>query len=115
MCPQKVHKKKSCHFILPPNVCGKVRRSIYYVTVHPFTAKCKFLVRPKITVRSAQDRYSVIVIGVIYGVLAILCRSTKHQLCIVSPRVTSLLLLMDKECGNVNEPCKRSQSIVKNT
>ena len=58
---------------------------------HPFTAKCKFWVRPVITARSAQDRYSVNAIGVIYGVLATLCRSTKRRLCIVSPGAMPLL------------------------
>ena len=52
---------------------------------HPSTAKCKFWVRPKITAKSARGRYLVYVVGVIYGVLATLCRSTKRQLSIVSP------------------------------
>ena len=39
---------------------------------YPFTAKCKFWLRPKITAKSAQDRYSVMAFGVIYGVLAYL-------------------------------------------
>ena len=51
----------------------------------PSTAKCKFLVQPKITARSVRGRYLVYVVGVIYGVLATLCRSTKRQLSIVSP------------------------------
>ena len=42
----------------------------------PSTTKCKFWVRPKITARSARSRYLVYVVGVIYGVLATLCRST---------------------------------------
>ena len=47
---------------------------------HPSTAKCKFWLRPKITARSARGRYPVNAIGVIYGVLATLCRSTKRRL-----------------------------------
>ena len=81
---------------------------------HPFTTKCKFWVRPKITAKSAQDRYSVLAIGVIYGVLATLCRSTTLRLRIVSPGATLLLLFMNKECGDVNGTCKRPQSAVKN-
>ena len=64
-----------------------------------------------------QDRYSVIGIqgkGIIYGVLATLCRGMKRRLHIVSPRATLLLPFTDKECVDVNEPCKGSQSIVKN-
>ena len=64
---------------------------------------------------SAQDRYSVIGMGVIYGVLAMLCRGMKGRLRMVSPGATLLLPFTDKECGDVNGPCKRSQSIVKNT
>ena len=52
---------------------------------------------------SAHDRYSVIAKGVIYGVLANLCRNTKHQLCVVSTRTTPLFPCIDKKCGNVNE------------
>ena len=81
---------------------------------HPFTAKCTFWVRPKITAKSAQDRYSVMAIGVIYGVLATLCRSTMLRLRIVSPGVTPLLPFTDKKCGDVNRTCKRQQSAVKN-
>ena len=68
----------------------------------------------KIAAMSVQDRYSVIGMGVIYGVLAILCRGMKCRLRIVSPGATLLLPFTDKECGDVNGPCKRSQSIVKN-
>ena len=68
---------------------------------HPFTAKCKFWVRPKITVRSAHDRYSVNALGVIYGVLATLCRSTKRRLRIVSPGAMLLVPFTDKECGDI--------------
>ena len=53
---------------------------------HPFTTKCNFWVRPKLAAMSAQDRYSVIGMGIIYGVLAILCRGMKHRLHIVNPR-----------------------------
>ena len=52
--------------------------------------------------------------GVFYGVLAILCRGMKRRLRIVSPGATLLLPFTDKECGDVNGPCKLSQSIVKN-
>ena len=52
---------------------------------HPSTSKCKFWVRPKITARTACGWYLVYLVGVIYGVLATLCRSTKCQLSIVSP------------------------------
>ena len=52
---------------------------------------------------SAQDRFSVIGMGVIYGVLAILCRGMKRRLRIVYPRVTLLLPFADKECGDVND------------
>ena len=52
---------------------------------HPSTAKCKFWVRPKITARSTRGQYLFYFVGVIYGVLATLCCSTKRQLSIVSP------------------------------
>ena len=52
-----------------------------------------------------QDRYSVISMAVIYGLLAILCHRTKRRLRIVSPRATLLLPFVDKECGGVNGPC----------
>ena len=52
---------------------------------------------------SAQDRYSVIGMGVIYGVLAILCRGRKRRRRIVFPGATLLLPFMDKECGDVND------------
>ena len=75
--------------------------------------------------------------GIIYGLLAILCcgmkrrlrivspsatlllsfilfRGMKRRLRIVSPRATLLLSFTDKECRNVNGPCKRSQSVAKN-
>ena len=82
---------------------------------HLFTAKCKFRVWPIITVRSAHDRYSVNAIGVIYGVLATLCRHTKCRLRIVSPIAMPLLPFTDKECGNINGPRKRLQCIARNT
>ena len=82
---------------------------------HPFTAKCKLWVRPKITARSVHDCYPVNAIGVIYGVLATLCRSTKRRLRIVSPRAMLLLPFTDKECGDINEPCKLSQCVARNT
>ena len=82
---------------------------------HPFTAKCKFWVWPIITARSAHDRYSVNAIGVIYGVLATLCRHTKCRLRIVSPIAMPLLPFTDKECGNINGPRKRLQCIARNT
>ena len=63
---------------------------------------------------STQDQYSVIGMGVIHGVLAILCRGMKRRLRIVSPGTSLLLPFTDKECGDVNGPRKRSQSIVKN-
>ena len=75
---------------------------------HPFTAKCNFWVRPKVAAMSVQDRYSVIGMGVIYGVLATLCRGMKRRLRIVSPGATLPLPSTDKECGDVNGPCKRS-------
>ena len=50
----------------------------------PSTAKLKFWVRPKIIARSGRGRYLVYVVGVIYGVLATLCCSTKRQLSIYS-------------------------------
>ena len=81
---------------------------------HPSPAKCKFWVWPKIIAKSAQYRYSVLAIGVIYGVLATLCRSTMLRLRIVFPGATPLLPFTDKECGNVNGTCKRPQSAVKN-
>ena len=81
----------------------------------PFTTKFKFWVQPIITARSVHDRYSVNAIGVIYGVLATLCRSTKHRLRIVSPGEMPLLPVTDKECGNINGPHKRSQCIARNT
>ena len=76
---------------------------------HPFTAKFNFWLWPKIHVAamSVQDRYSVIGMGVIYGVLAILCRGMKRRLRIVSSGATLLLPFTDKECGDVNRPCKR--------
>ena len=82
---------------------------------YPFTAKCKFWVRPKITARSTHDRYPVNAIGIIYGVLATLCRSTKRRLRIVSPGAMVLLPFRDKECGYINGPRKRSQCIARNT
>ena len=100
---------------LETNVTDRPLYSIYicdrlYIK-HPFTAKCNLCVQPKIAAISGQDRYSVIGMGVIYGVLAILCRNTKR---IVSPRAMPLLPFTDKECGDVNKPCKQLQSIVKN-
>ena len=68
---------------------------------HPLIAKCKLWVRPKITARSTHDRYSN-AIGVIYGVLATLCRSTKCRLRIVSPGAMLLLPFTDRECGDKN-------------
>ena len=86
------------------NLCNK-QYSITHLHIydrlcinHPFNAKCKFWLRPKITAKSAQDRYSVMAFGVIYCVLAILCRSTMLRMHIVSPGVTALLPFMDKEC-----------------
>ena len=73
---------------------------------HPFTVKCRFWVQPKTTVRRAHNQYSVNAIGVIYGVLATLCRNRKRRLCIVSPGVMLLLPFTDKECGDINESCK---------
>ena len=94
---------------LGTNICDRICMN------HPFTAKCNFWVQPKIAAMSAQDRYSVIYMDGIYSVLAILCRGMKCRLRIVSPGVTLLLPFTDKECGDVNGPCKQSQSIVKNT
>ena len=81
---------------------------------HPSPAKCKFWVRPKLTAKSAQYRYSVLAIGVMYGVLATLCHSTMLRLRIVFPGATPLLPFPDKECGDVNGTCKRQHSAVKN-
>ena len=81
----------------------------------PFTAKCKFWVRLEISAMSAHDRYLVIATGVIYGALATLCRSALLRLCIVSLGVLSLVPFVDKECGDINEPRKRSQCIARNT
>ena len=91
---------------------------------HPFTAKCNFWVQPKIAAMCAQDRYSSYQYGrnlqctgylvphyeastansfsksdaaaSVNVVLAILCRITKRQQQIVSPRATLLLPLMGK-------------------
>ena len=63
---------------------------------------------------SAQDGYSVIGMGVFYGVLATLCRGMKRRMHIVSHGAMLLLPFTDKECVYVNRPCKLSQSIVKN-
>ena len=81
---------------------------------HPSPAKCKFRVRPKITAKSAQYRYSVLAIDVIYSVLATLCHSTMLRLRVVFPGATPLLPFTDKECGYVvNGTCKRPQFAVK--
>ena len=80
----------------PENICDRLCIN------HPSPAKCKFWVRPKITAKSAQYRYSVLAIGVMYGVLATLCRSTMLRLHIVFPGATPLLPFTDKECGDVN-------------
>ena len=75
-------------------VCARAASRNYNWTIcdrlwinHPSTAKLTFWVRPKMTARSACGRYLVYVVGVIYSVLATLCRSTKRQLSIVSPGV----------------------------
>ena len=91
-----VHWIVTCSAVFWPGMfytAGEVDIAIYLSTIgdrlsinQPSDAKCKFWVRPKITTRSARGRYLVYVVGVIYGVLATLCRSTKRQLGIVSPR-----------------------------
>ena len=52
---------------------------------------------------------------VVYSVLATLCRSTMLRLCIVSPGAVPLLLLVDKECGDLNEPHKGLECAATNT
>ena len=47
-----------------------------------------------------------------YGVLATLCRSTKRQLRIVSPRAMLLLLFTDKECGDIYMDLVKDRSTI---
>ena len=93
------HKQRFCtkwSFFIPSRIRDRLCIN------RPFTAKFNFWVQPKIAAMNAQDRYSVIGMGVIYGVLAILCRGMKRRLRIVSPGATLLLPFTDKECRDIN-------------
>ena len=66
------------------SILCNIAHIFYHLCINqPSPAKCKLWVRPKITAKSAQHRYSVLAIGVMYGVLATLCRSTMLRLRIV--------------------------------
>ena len=91
-------QSQDCHAVLGLRNCDRLWIN------HPPTAKCKFWVRPKTTARSVRGRNPVNAIGLIYGVLATLCRSTKRRLYIVSPGAMLLLPFTDKECGDTNGP-----------
>ena len=73
-------RKKGGNFIFHHLISQLNSTNLLNMTVSAkktFTIKYTFWVWPKITTRNMQDQYSVNSIGIIHGVMATLCCSTK--------------------------------------